>query len=195
MTEKAVALVKPLSQIISTEATIALPEMVSIFLSKYETDLYDRKQELSTIISELKQELKDIEDMAAASVTFGEYADLGIPKLDLITTVSEKQSVHWAEEAVSVEIKIIDTKSSRTHALTSKVVRKNLKKSYIKTYNRLIDHLADRKVELSQTVQMITDMNRKERQIKAEISKMRLQEQGLEKFINSPEMAKLIKID
>ena len=38
-------------------------------------------------------------------------------------------------------------------------------------------------------------MSRKERQVKARISEMRLQEQGLEGFLQDKEMLALIKID
>lgn len=183
-----------LSSVMTTEAKIAMPEMVAIFLSKYETDLYDRKSELSKIISGIKQEIAANEKAARLSVSFADYEGLTIPKLDVVSTVGESRTLNWEAKTVGAEVSL-KSKQNDHRNLMSKHVYKPIKKSFVNTQIQLNNDLSDRSDELSLTVQAITDMSRKERQIKGRISEMHLKEQGLEKFINSPEMAKLIKID
>lgn len=185
-----------LSSIISTEATIAMPEIVAIFLSKYESDCHARKTELNSIINGIRKEGKDHEDDVAASFSFKEYAGLEIKKLSLTTKVSDEHTVNWEDMTVTCGVEVISTEVKlEGRAIFTRNVTKSIKKTDGTKHNRILADLADRKNQLTAVIQNITDMNRKEREIKGQISAMRLKDAGMDKFVNDPALLELIKVD
>ena len=188
-----------LSDIMKAEANIAMPEVVSIFLSKHETDLYNQKTTLQGEITDLKKDLEMHEAKVAKAANFKQYVDIKIPKLNLITALEGSPMVDWANETVghTVNFHNTDEKDNPWNKATgfNKVFTKPISQKHLEDYRNMVTLLSTTEGELSRTISKIGDMPRKERQIKARISELRLQEQGLEHFIEDAEMQKLISIN
>jgi hypothetical protein len=192
---------KPLSSIISAEAKIAMPEVISIFISDYETKLYDRKTELQQKIHDLKKDLEIHVNTVAKSGSFKKYIGVKVPKLGLISRSGGEANVSWENGTISMKICFDDVDE------TGKMDAKrnsgnNFSKSFtvditdfaMRTFKNLKKKIDEESANLSRTVGLIGDMSRKERQVKARISELRLKEQGLEGFLADKEMQKLISI-
>lgn len=186
-----------LTSVISTNATIALPEIVAIFLSKYETDLYDRKAILQDDITGVKDYIIKHDKVVLKATKFDEYIGLKIPKLNIESVKEEDPKISWSLGTTSIVIGIqsTDTPKRDRYSNFNKTFTKPVPKADITTHNSLITKMEKIQAQLSNILNQITDMSRKERQVKARISERRLKEQGLEHFIKSPEMLELIKID
>lgn len=186
-----------LSSVIETNAQLALPDIVAIFLAKYETDLYEKKSELSSIVSGIRKEIEDLDDLVLKAANFKPYEGLKMPKLNLVSKLDSKPTINWTIKEVCATIKVGLAKPGPGHLRTSdfkQEVSLPIKKADITKRQKLLEDVADRKDQLGDIIGLITDMPRKERQIKGAIGARRLKEQGLEDFINSTEMRKLIEI-
>jgi hypothetical protein len=184
-----------LSGIMTTEANIAMPEIVAIFLSKYESDLYTRKAELNGIINDIENEGKAHDRLVAVSISFKEYAGLEIKKLHLITRIAEQSTINWNDGTVTNQVCLTSTEAKHDgRTFMDRPVHKNISKADIKLHKQHLKDLGDRRAQYSEIIQCITDMNRKEREIKGQISAMRLKDAGMDKFVNDPALLELIKV-
>lgn len=207
MTKSTVIAVVPeeqrnLSSVIRANAQIAMPEVVSVFISKHETELYDLKAELQKKIGDLKKDIEMHTATTSKSVSFKKYAGLKMLKLNLISYLKGDPSISWADEQVSQTVGLYNTKDDNSEAADSRDRHTGFEKSYsqpilashIKAHTKMTDELAETSTRLASIVGQIGDMSRVERQVKARISEMRLEEQGLSGFLKDPEMQKLIAI-
>ncbi|RKY95041.1 MAG: hypothetical protein DRQ01_00890 [Ignavibacteriae bacterium] len=186
-----------LSDIMPTEARIALPEVVSVFISKYETELYNNKADLSDEIIALKSEKELIEHTVVESADFSAYVGLKQTKLRIVSYQSGSVIIDWDEGTLTTTIGFhnLDSKGqAKTYSTNSfsKDFSIPLNKSFSKAYVKVKADLSEANVKLQHTVAQINDMARKERQVKARISEMRLEEQGLDSFLNDSAIQKLI---
>ena len=205
MTKKAVTVVDPgrLSDIVSANAKIAMPEVVSIFISKYETDLYDKKSELQKKLAKLKDDLSILENTAASKADFSKYEGHKLAVFDLVTFIPEEQvSCNWEEGMfeATVEMRNIP-KGKKAQDKPSKISRFGVRVSHkmpaalLKERSAIHEDIAEAQAALQNIIGAISDMSRKERQIKARISEIRLEEEGLQGFLNDPMMQKMIAIE
>ena len=186
-----------LSSIISNKAQIALPDIVSIFISQYETKLYEKKHDLQDAIADISKEISDHEKEVADNMKYSEFINVKIPKLGMISGLVDGPEVSWHSEAIGVQIGIFKSEDDEKHRapLFKRTYRKPIPKADLNKHEKQLEKLQVFKDELSKTLSNITDMSRKERQVKARISEQRLQEQGLESFLQDKEMLKLIAVD
>ena len=87
-----------LADIMKAEASIAMPEVISIFLSKYETELYERKATLSDKISQLTKEGESLTTTTLTKADFKEYENIKIPKFDLISFQRNERKIKRLEK-------------------------------------------------------------------------------------------------
>lgn len=182
-----------LSTIMQAEAKIALPEIVSIFVAKHETALYERKAALQATIAANNKDLEILHTVALKSANFDKYDDVAIPKLDLVSYLKNGPTLNWDNKSISqiVGLNCTDKTStgfSRTYSIA-------ILKVHLESYKDINKMIADDSNELKNIALQISDMSRKERQIKARISEVRLEEQGLTDFLNDKAILQLIKID
>lgn len=188
-----------LSDIMPTEARIALPEIVSVFICKYETELYNTKAALSETIIELKKEKELIAATALDSADFSAFIDIKINKLCLISYQASDAVVNWDDKTITATIGLhnLDSKGnelnySGRNTGFEKEFSTKLATSYSKAYAKVNTDLAETNLQLQDAVAKLNDMPRKGRQVTARISEMRLEEQGLSAFLNDEVMQKLI---
>lgn len=187
-----------LSDIIKAEAKIALPEVVSVFISKYESELYDRKATLQENIAQHTKDLATHEKTVISAADFSKYEGIKVPMLKLVSELKNEINLSWDEETVSAVVTFRNTdEESRYDRQTgfSKSFSSAISKAHIKLREAILKESAILTSQLSVILAKIGDMSRKERQVKARISEMRLEEQGLTEFLQDKEMLMLIKID
>ncbi len=187
-----------LSTIIETKASVGMSDMVDVFLTKYETDLYNKKSELKSIIKSIEAERTAFHKKVNKSFTWTKYKNLGIPELAITATLAEDHSIDWENAIVTMNVKVSVTKSKHNgfgYSSINCAVTQKISKTDINKDKRLLNDIEVRRNELTEIIMLITDMSRKERQIRGRISEKRLEEAGLTNFLQSDEMLQLIHID
>jgi len=187
-----------LSSIMTANAKIAMPEVVSVFISKYETDLYDAKSDLQKRIAATKKDIELLDGSATQKADFSKYAGEKLPALKLVTYVSQEIRIDWDEGIFTGTIglqTIVKAKEKPVIASFGYTVTQPVPKTMINERKRLREALGELQTQLQGIIGQISDMSRKERQIKARISELRLKEEGLEGFLQDKQMASMLAID
>jgi len=185
-------------QQMSSNVNVGLDEVVSVFVSRYETQLFDRKDELSKNIKTVKDELEDLDKRLKKSINTSEY-ETSIKVLN-ITTHVEDVTVGWDKKKgdfITVEIEVKDNDKNEDRWSSSsftKYKKVKISKSDSTTHTELSDKLEVLKSELAETMVLIKSVSRKERQVRGRISEMKLQESGFAGLLDSPELTKLVEL-
>lgn len=187
-----------LSQIMSAEAKIGMNEVVSVQLAKYETGLYDKKDILSAKIAELQKDLEMHNSVALKGVNFKKYVGIKVPALDLISKLKGEPTLSWEEGEIHQSVGLYNTDTNRRNSgldcFGSKSVSVEINKQHIDARKKMLSDLEETSDALKTTVSAISNMPRKERQVKARISEIRLKEQGID-LGSDEQLAQLVKID
>lgn len=188
-----------LGSIIKAEAKIAMPEVVSVFISKYESELYDRKAVLQESIAQHNKDLATHEAVVISAADFSKYADIKVITLNVVSALDGEPALSWGDEEVSVNVTFhnVEDKTHRFRESTgfSKRFSSSINKAHLKTHTAILKDTEEATSQLAVILAKIGDMSRKERQVKARISEMRLEEEGLTDFLQDKDMLKLIQID
>ena len=187
-----------LSSIMTASAKIAMPEVVSVFISKYETDLYNAKSDLQKRIAATKKDIELLDGSATQKADFSKYAGEKLPGLKLVTYVSQEVNINWDEGTFTGHIGLQTIVKAKEKAIPHSFVyqvQQPVPKAMINERQKLREGLGDLQGQLQGIIGQISDMSRKERQIKARISELRLKEEGLEGFLQDKQMASMLAID
>lgn len=184
-----------LSNIIKTDAKIALPEIVSIFVAKHETQLYDQKDALQESISTSQKDLTMHEAVVLGTADFKKYDNITIPILELVSVLKGDASVNWETGLINQTVTFHNVgKGREKHTGFAKSFSMDIGKGYVKTRDSIRKSIQNDTDDLKSILAQISDMSRKERQIKARISEIRLEESGLTDFLKDKEILKLIQL-
>ena len=185
-----------LSQIMSAEAKIGMNEVVSVQLAKYETGLYDRKEELSKRISDLQKDLEMHNKVALKDANFTKYEALTITKLGLITKLKGEPTLSWEKGEIHQNVGLYHTDTTKRDNTTgfSKSFSLPINTVHIEARGKMLADIEQTQNDLKTIISAISNMSRKERQVKARISEIRLKEAGIN-LAEDEELAQLIKID
>jgi len=93
-----------LSSIIKAEARMAMPEIVSVFISKYETELYDLKNNLQETISKLHKDVLILDAKVKKTGDFSKYNNVCIKRLDLVSFLNNDIKVNWDEGTIQQSV-------------------------------------------------------------------------------------------
>ena len=186
---------KGLSAIMPAEAKIGMNEVVSVQIAKYETGLYDRKEELSKTITDIQKDLEMHNAVALQGVDFSKYDGVTMAKLGLITKLKDNPTLSWEDGEIHQVVKMEHTdKGHRTSTDFRKSFSIPINKQHIAAREKMLATLQETTEALKGVIAGISNMSRKERQVKARISEIRLKEQGID-LAADPELAALVKID
>lgn len=185
-----------LSQIMSAEAKIGMNEVVSVQLAKYETGLYDRKEELSKRIGDLQKDLEMHNKVALKGADFKKYVGIKAPLLGLISRLKGDPTLSWEEGEIHQNVGLYHTDTTKRDDTTgfSKSFSLPINKVHIEAREKMLADIEQTQDDLKTIVSAISNMSRKERQVKARISEIRLKEAGIN-LAEDEELAQLIKID
>lgn len=186
---------------LSTNVNVGMDEVVSVFVSKYENTLFEKKSELSKAIKAIKGTLKDLTKSLVLKVDRSQY-ETTVPILNLVSKV-EDVTVDWDGNTrrkikpsihVSVSIKDKDSTGSYRDEIT-KDISIPISTTTLKRHTELDTELTGLNDSLLEVMGLIKSVSRKERQVRGRISELKLQEAGFEELLESEEMLKLIQLD
>lgn len=185
---------KELVSAITTNVNVGMDEVVSVFVSRYETDLFVKKDDLSKKVKETKKELSDLDKRLESSINRAEYTH-SIPTLGISAKVKDV-SVGWRDEVIKVCVEVTDDdKNGGYYSSLSKDIEVPINKEDKKEHSSLSDKLDEINSELVEVLALIKSVGRKERQIRGKISEIKLQESGLSELVDNKELISLIKLD
>jgi hypothetical protein len=187
-------------QSMTTDVNVGINEVVSVFISRWETSLHAKKDELGKKIKTVKQQIADLTSQVLSVVDHSQY-EMTVPQLSLQSKVGNVNAV-WNEDThktkknhIEVEVKIFDTSNpSRDYPVHTKNVKIAIGANDVQHYNQLSADLSALNTNLVETMGEIKQVSRKERQVRGTISEKRLAESGLSGLINDPEMLRLIEV-
>lgn len=193
MTDKALAQIE-------IGATIGINEVVNVFVTKHEDDLYIQKAERSKILSNAKQKAKKYDDAiekdAKAADSTLKY-NTTLEMLDLVSIV-DNVSINWKNSELIVRVKIKSV-SKDIHGNSINSMYKNyydpLSIEVVKQHKQNHADVESAQAGLTETMNRIKDISRKERQIRGEISRRTLEDAGMEELLNDKALQGLICLD
>lgn len=184
-------------QQMSSNVNVGLDEVVSVFVSRYETQLFDRKDELGKNIKTIKSELEDLDKRLIGSIDTNPYG-ITIAVLN-ITSVVDKVGVEWGKKpednrvTIHIDVKDNDKSDRYSHSFSKRVTFPTSSKD-VKIHDKLNDDLENLKTDLAEVMGLIKSVSRKERQVRGRISEMKLKESGFAGLLDSPELTKLVEL-
>ena len=188
---------------ITADVNVGIDEVVSVFVTQYEDNLFDKKKELSGKIKVTKKAQTDLTNRLKTSIDTSSY-NTTIAVLGLKSKV-EDVNVNWGEKdysnkrtvpSIKVDVEITDTdKTDRYHSSMTKHFTFDIPKVDVDQYNSNKTEIESLSAELTEVMGLIKSVSRKERQVRGRISKKKLESAGYEDLLNDSEMLKLVSLD
>jgi hypothetical protein len=173
---------------IGTNANVTLDDIVSIFTSRYEENLYTERSRLAKEISKSEKDRKDLEEDVLKKVDVSKYLTphplIGTPK-ELNRSYSDDGVI------VTFEIDCADNWGRSQHVDATLPVSKADKDKI----DKLTKNINNLKKDTREVMMNIRDMGRKERQVRARIVEKKLATTELEHLLKDEAMIKLIELD
>jgi hypothetical protein len=179
---------------IETEIKVNMDDVVSVFTSKYEEDLYDTKARLTAEIAEGRKVVaklqKDIVDAIDPSKFIVKNPLFNV-EVGSKSLIEDKGVVEVCFTAVAITPNGGNRRDSYGAQTTRDmpVTKKALKE--LATAKSKLNAFAD---ELNTTMVAIRDISRKERQIRARIIEQNLENSGMESLLKDKGLQKLIAL-
>lgn len=188
---------KNLVESMSANVNVGMDEVVSVFVSRYETALFEKKDDLSDKIKTIKKEQEDLDNRLINSIDKSQY-EMTIEPLNVKSNVHEVRVVWSKDTSPTIKIDIVLKDAAKTggyHSSLSKAISVKVGKKDISVHDEAVKRLDDLNAELMDVMTKIKAVSRKERQIRGKISEMKLKESGFEGLLENPEMVKLVQLD
>ena len=190
---------------ISTNLEVGMDEVVNVFVTQYEDNLHDRKDFLQKQIKTVKKEFNDFNDDILNDVDKSLYQSenvlLGISTHVTNTTVvwnkteeyKYKKIANLPQSLIDISVNVMDTSNKSLSFTKSFYV--SISVSNINKHNDIKSKLSDLNTELVDILVQIKSISRKERQIRGNISKMKLEQSCYDGLLEDWNLQKLIKIN
>jgi len=183
----------------TSNINVGMDEVVSVFVAKYESGLFAKKDDLSAKIKAIKQEIEQIDRDLVKSVDSTDY-DVTVPKLGLLFKMGEVlihwgETYHHAKNTMMIEIAMFDKSDDYQRAIFTKMENRPIPADVVTKRDEAKSQLAVLTGELMEVMGLIKSVSRKERQIRGKISEMKLAESGKAGLLDNPEMLQLIQIN
>lgn len=186
---------KPSSfQAMQTDLQVSMDDVVSAFVSQYESNLYARKKELTKEIKTLEDKLADINKVVLEKVTGESYKTTGL-SFSLIVDVSEG-SIEWENNEVAFTITISrEGKGARYGNSLAFKERKKIPATQVKAYEKTTKELDALRSDLSEVLVALKSVSRKERQVRGRIAIRKLEDSGYASLMQDEELVRLVQLD
>ena len=183
----------------TNNVNVGIDEVVSIFVSRYETDLYSKKDVLSGRIRSLKADVAKIESDLIKTVDKSDY-EASVPqfglsfKVDSVEVRFETDGYARNKVGVTVDVGMYDKASDRSYAVYTKTITLPINPQIIADRKALNQELETVNAELLEVMGLIKSVGRKERQIRGKIAEMKMEEAGKSDLLNNDNLTKLIAL-
>ena len=188
--------------LLSTNVNVGMNEVVSVFVARYEDQLFTKKDELSKKIKQLKQQLSNLIEHVKETVDVSSF-NCELLVLGLKFEVKElrpdfdDRNYRGLKNHVLVSIVVSDIVPQHDNCKTSDTIYRNLPipEEIVNQKTKLDEDIATASNELTEIMTLIASVGRKERQIRGKISEMKLTESGMADLINNQELGQLIMLN
>lgn len=182
----------------TSNVNVGMDEVVSVFLSQYESNAFARKNELQEAIKQLKAARKQTAKEVAGRVDISGYS-LTNTVIGISASVTNVQ-IDWTgnkrtKPAVVVTVEVVDTDNPDSYHNLDKQFRTPLTKAELTAREKGELELTELNDQLSEVMTQIKTIGRKERQVRGRIAEMKLKESGFESLLENPEMLALVQLD
>lgn len=186
----------PLSTL-TINANVGMDEVVSVFVARYEDQLFAKKEELSDHMRKLKKQRSDLEKHLIEAVDLTPYNNITVPLLNLVGFVKDDPCVVWDESyhysknsvGICVTLQTANGTTKSHYPVSFPISEENIKQKC-----DLDAEIEAVYTELLEVMNQIKSIGRKERQVRGKISELKLAECGHIELLNNPELLKLIAI-
>jgi len=184
---------------LSANINVGIDEVVTVFVSQYEEKLFDKRKELNSELTDVTKQLQSLEEEVANTVDIKQYVTEGTV-IGVKTEVTDVNIV-WdrnskkrePEIVVCVEVKSTfktDYNNNFSHNFKFPIDQK-----YVKINDGLEEDKERISSELVEINNQIKSIGRKERQVRAKVASMKLEESGYTDLLSNSDLVGLIKLD
>lgn len=183
----------------TSDVNVGINEVVSVFVAKYEDNLFTEKDRLSAAIKRVKKDMEELAGKLKASVNKSQY-ETSIAVLNMYSKV-DSVDVYWEKQycrepnTIVVHVGLYDNDVSRKHAEHTKEIVVRISENDVEQHDDLKKELEGLNAELIEVMSKIKNVSRKERQIRGKISEMKLEQSGYTGLMENAEMLKLVQLD
>ncbi len=180
----------------TTDMVCTMDDVVSAFVATYESNLFARKKELSRLLKDKESDLRSLDKRVLAALNGDEYETV-IQPFDLIAEVDTK-SIHWDENGDN-EVRfglIIKTNDDRAYYNNKIAITRSkpIPPKLIEEHATLNDDIKPLRVELSEVLDNIKSIDRKERQVRGRIAIRKLEDSGYSNLMEDNELKLLVQL-
>ena len=177
---------------IETNIAVSLDDVVNVFLSKYETNLMDRKKTLSSTLTTMRREQEQLEKSIIDSFDTSIY-EVSIPNLQVESKVLSL-TIDCDKAHFRIEFNFMGPGKSNTSSHYSHRILVDMEPEDIRSIAQLCESVQATNDELMQVLSDISDLQRKERQIRGKISERKIAESGMSTLLDDPDILSLVKL-
>ena len=184
--------------LVGASVNVGMNELVSVFIAKYEGDLFTKKDDISSKIKQLKSELSTLDKTVLGEVDSKQYNIKHIPILDINSRVEKVEiewshtSYHYKKPHCSVVVELCKGKTANRISHNEYFV--DIPSKHLATHTKVKSEIESHTQELLGVMSDIKSVSRKERQVRGKISEMKLKESGFDNLLEHPDMLELIKV-
>ena len=185
-----------ISTLVDAKIQLALPELTDIFIADLETRLHQEKVRIRKEISEAKAALEKHQEVTARSINFNSFLKGGFPALDITAKFGESEpGIHWKKGECNRSISIVQGKGKNSTRIGTVTVTLPVKKSDIKKHEGFNEMITQLNEDLNSVLTQISELPRKERLVRARISKMKLEADGHTDLLKDKTLLQLVQLD
>lgn len=195
MTKNSKALVSKvkLSDVVKTEAVVDMNSIVAFFISKYENSLLANKKQLSEEITNKNTYLsKDFVAEVEKEINLPSFV-ITVPVLGLTTEAElSSGSSNFSKGFASISITANNKKSENCHFSMCKQIK--LSDTLTKKYTDTINEIEALRVALRETLENLSSVSRKERELRGALAEKTLREAGAGDLFEDAALLKLVNL-
>lgn len=179
-------------QAMQTDIQVSMDDVVSAFVSKYETNLYARKKELTTAIKGVEDSLTEQHKALLKKITGNSFKS-PLP-FGLKMTINNG-TVNWQDAEISFEIVIKKANTGQYGSSINVTKTKPIPAALIKVNEKLEKELGSLRSVLGEVLVALKSVTRKEREVRGRIAIRKLEDNGYGDLMQDTELAKLVQLD
>lgn len=179
-------------QAMQTDIQVSMDDVVSAFVSKYETNLYARKKELTGAIRDLEGSLDTQRDELLKKINGDSFKS---PLPFGLKMVIDTGTVCWEDAEISFGISIKKPHTGQYGSSINITKTKPIPAPLVKAHKKLEKALKGLRADLSEVLVSLKSVTRKEREVRGRIAIRKLEDSGYASLMQDSELAALVQLD
>lgn len=178
-----------------TDIQVSMDDVVSAFVSQYESNLYARKKELGAAVKDVNNRIDVFMKALRKKINGDSFVNVAMP-FDLAAISSEGQ-IDWDKATMHFQISINRKGTeNRSYGSTINVSKyKPIPAAQVKAHERLEKEASGLRADLSDVLVALKSITRKEREVRGRIAVRKLEDSGYANLMQDSELVKLVQLD